>query len=81
MENKIKLKSYSESPDLNELTSVNKTTTISNGNSNNFSKNKYSILKATNYTNKTRNINSFNINNLKTENNFKNKYKSSNISL
>ena len=77
MENKIKLKSYSESPDLNELTSVNKTTTISNGNSNNFSKNKYSILKATNYTNKTRNINSFNINNLKTENNFRNKYKSS----
>ena len=70
-----KMKSYSESPDNNELTSNNKTTNISDATiSNNLSKNKYPILKSTNFqdyrsnSNKTRNKILFNINNsIKTE--------------
>ena len=70
-----KMKSYSESPDNYELTTNNKTTNISDANiSNNLSKNKYPILKTTNFqdyrsnSNKTRNKILFNINNsIKTE--------------
>lgn len=79
LQNKIKLKSFSESPENYELNSNNKITTVSDGNSTNFSKNKYSILKKVNYKNKTRNKNSFNINNsIKTENKSSNTYISSN---
>ena len=71
-----KMKSYSESPDNNELTSNNKTTNISDATiSYSLSKNnKYPILKSTkfqdyrNNSNKTRNKILFNINNsIKTE--------------
>ena len=84
-----KIKSFSESRDYIELNSNNKTTTISDATSNNFSKNiknKYSLLKPTsflhynNISSKTRNKAQFNNNKyIKTENDYNNVYKSTSI--
>ena len=71
-----KMKSFSDSPDNIDLTSNNKTTTLSSATTNNFTRTKFPFLKSTNFlhyssnSNKTRNKVSLNINSsLKTENN------------